>query len=60
MLSNNEKRYFEGILRNAKYTTCFTKDKKFTPIHDMSEEMMDSIYKKYNIELPYIYIYVHK
>lgn len=46
----------EGILRNAKYTTCFTKDKKFTPIHDMSEEMMDSIYKKYNIELPYIYI----
>lgn len=46
----------EGILRNAKYTTYFTKDKKFTPIHDMSEEMMDSIYKKYNIELPYIYI----
>lgn len=50
----------EGILRNAKYTTCFTKDKKFTPIHDMSEEMMDSIYKKYNIELPYIYMYISR
>ena len=45
----------ESMIRNSKYKTCFTKEGTFTPIHDMSDEMMDKVYKKYNIELPPIY-----
>lgn len=50
----------EGILRKGKYTSCFTKDKKFTPLWDLTDEMEDAIYKKYNIELPEIYKYVER
>ena len=45
----------ESALRKSKYKTCFTKDKKFTPLHDLSDEMLDKIYKKYNIEIPQVY-----
>lgn len=48
----------EGRLRHAQYTSCFTKDKKFTPLWDLSDELEKAIYKKYNIETPYIYIYI--
>lgn len=45
----------ESALRKSKYKTCFTKNKKFTPLHDLSDEMLDKIYKKYNIEIPQVY-----
>lgn len=48
----------ESALRQSKYKSCFTKDKKFTPIHDLSDELLDKIYKKYNIEIPKVYDYV--
>jgi len=45
----------EGIIREAKYTKCFTKKGEFTPIWDLSDELLDGIYKKYDIEIPKIY-----
>jgi 3'-phosphoadenosine 5'-phosphosulfate sulfotransferase (PAPS reductase)/FAD synthetase len=48
----------ESILRKQQYKSCFTKDKKFTPIHDLSDELMDQIYEKYNIEIPEVYQHI--
>ena len=45
----------EGINRKSKYKTCFTKNGTFTPIHDLSDELLDKIYQKYNIEIPDVY-----
>lgn len=50
----------EGALRKTQYKSCFTKDKKFTPIHDLSNELMNAIYEKYNIEIPNVYKYVER
>ena len=50
----------EGALRKAQYKSCFTKDMKFTPIHDLSDEMLKKIYEKYNIEIPDVYKYVER
>lgn len=50
----------ESIMRKSTYTSCFTKNGKFTPLYDMTEEMMNKIYKKYNIELPQIYQYINQ
>lgn len=48
----------ESVLRKQQYKSCFTKDKKFTPIHDLGDELLDKIYKKYNIEIPKVYNYI--
>ncbi len=50
----------ESMLRKSKYNTCFTKDKKFTPIHDLSDELLEKIYKKYKIEIPEVYKYINR
>lgn len=50
----------EGALRKSKYKSCFTKDKKFTPIHDLSDELLEKIIKKYNIEVPKVYDYISR
>lgn len=50
----------EGELRKSKYKSCFTKDKKFTPIHDLSDELLEKIIKKYNIEVPEVYKYISR
>ena len=50
----------ESLLRAAKYKSCFTKDKKFTPLHDLSDELLEKIYKKYNIEIPSVYNYINR
>lgn len=50
----------ESTLRKKQYTTCFTKDRKFTPIHDLTDEMLDKIYEKYNIEIPDVYKFVKR
>ena len=49
----------ESVLRKTQYQSCFTKDKKFTPLHDLSDQLLDSIYKEYNIPIPNIYIYIY-
>ncbi len=53
-------RQSEGALRKTQYTTCFTKDKKFTPIHDLTNELLDEIYEKYKIEIPKVYKYIER
>ena len=45
----------ESALRKSKYKTCFTKEQKFTPLYDLTDELLDQIYKKYNIEIPKVY-----
>ena len=50
----------ESVLRSSKYKTCFTKDKKFTPIHDLTDELLNKIYKKHNIEIPKVYNYIQR
>ena len=50
----------ESMLRKRQYTSCFTKDKKFTPIHDLSDELLEKIIKKYNIEVPKVYEHVSR
>lgn len=48
----------ESSLRKKQYQSCFTKDKKFTPIHDLSDELLDKIYARYNIETPKVYEHI--
>lgn len=48
----------EGIIRKSKYKGCFSKDKKFTPLWDLTDELENAIYEKYKIELPEIYKYL--
>ena len=50
----------EGELRKSKYKSCFTKDKKFTPIHDLSDELLEKIIKKYDIEVPKVYEHISR
>lgn len=50
----------ESLLRKQQYKTCFTKDKKFTPIHDLSDDLLEKIIKKYNIEVPNVYQYINR
>ena len=45
----------ESLLRKSQYKSCFTKDGKFTPIWDLSDELIEKIYEHYNIEIPPIY-----
>lgn len=47
----------ESVMRKKQYNSCFTKDGKFTPLWDLSDELLDKIYKQYNIEIPKIYNY---
>ena len=50
----------EGILRKSKYKSCFTKNGTFTPIHDLSNELLEKIIKKYNIEVPEVYNHISR
>lgn len=50
----------ESTLRKKQYKTCFTKDKKFTPIYDLTDELLEKIYEKYNIEIPKVYDFVQR
>lgn len=48
----------EGALRKSKYHQCIQSDGKFAPLYDLSDDLLDAIYKKYNIEIPKIYNYI--
>lgn len=48
----------ESKMRATQYKSCFTKEKKFTPIHDLGNELLEKIIKKYNIEVPKVYEHI--
>lgn len=50
----------EGALRKSQYKSCFTSDKKFTPLWDLTDEILNKIYKKYNIEIPKVYEHIER
>lgn len=50
----------EGALRSSKYKSCLTKTKKFTPLWDMTDEIENEIYKRYNIEMPEVYNHIER
>lgn len=50
----------ESALRKKQYQSCFTKDKKFTPIWDLTDELLEQIIKKYNIEVPKVYEHISR
>ena len=53
-------RMSEGILRKSNYTSCFTRDKRFTPIFDLSDSLLQGIYEKCQIEIPKIYEHLRR
>ena len=50
----------ESNLRRKQYQSCFTKNKKFTPIWDLSDKLLEEIIKKYNIEVPKVYKHISR
>lgn len=49
----------EGIMRN-KYNSCLNKNGSFTPIFDLTDDLLEQIEKKYNIEVPEIYKFLNR
>ena len=50
----------ESIMRKEQYKSCFTKTLKFTPLHDLTDELLNKIYSKYNIEIPSVYQHIER
>lgn len=50
----------ESISRSTKYTACLNKKGTFTPLWDMTDDMMEEYIKRYNIEVPKVYEYVKR
>jgi len=48
----------ESAMRKSQYKSCFTKDMKFTPLWDLTDELLEKIYQKYNIEIPSVYNHI--
>ncbi len=45
----------ESATRKQAYQSCFTKSGKFTPLYDLTDEIFNGIYERYQIEIPSIY-----
>jgi 3'-phosphoadenosine 5'-phosphosulfate sulfotransferase (PAPS reductase)/FAD synthetase len=50
----------ESNLRKSKYKSCFTKDKKFTPFYDLSDEMANKIDEYFDIKIPKVYEHINR
>lgn len=50
----------ESLSRKAVYTECFDSKGRFTPIYDLSDDMLKKIYSEYDIEIPTLYKYVDR
>jgi 3'-phosphoadenosine 5'-phosphosulfate sulfotransferase (PAPS reductase)/FAD synthetase len=50
----------ESKSRKDVYKSCFTKQGTFTPIFDLTNDMLKEIEKRYNIEIPKIYNYIDR
>ena len=53
-------RQSEGMMRKSQYKSCFTKTGTFTPIHDLSDELLEKIIEKNNIEVPDVYNHINR
>ena len=53
-------RQSEGMMRKSQYKSCFTKTGTFTPIHDLTDELLEKIILKYNIEVPEVYNHIKR
>lgn len=45
----------ESILRAFRYQTCFSKNGRFHPIYDLTQELESEIEREFDIPVPYIY-----
>jgi 3'-phosphoadenosine 5'-phosphosulfate sulfotransferase (PAPS reductase)/FAD synthetase len=52
-------RAVESINRKAVYRTCFT-GRSFTPIHDLTDELLKAIERRYKIDIPAIYDHIDR
>lgn len=50
----------ESMMRKSKYSTCFSKNKTFHPLYDLSDGLLRQIEQRYVIEVPEIYQYVSR
>ncbi len=50
----------ESVMRKSQYTSCFTKKGIFTPLWDLTDDILNEIYKRYNIEIPGVYKYINR
>ena len=50
----------ESATRKSKYNTCLKKNGDFTPLYDVSDELVDLIYEVYQIEIPECYNYLQR
>ena len=50
----------ESALRKSKYTSCFSKNGKFTPLHDLPDYLLEAIIQEYTIPVPAIYKYISR
>ncbi|MGL5972446.1 MAG: hypothetical protein ACRCZK_01825 [Oscillospiraceae bacterium] len=48
----------ESLTRKKAYKSCFSKNGTFTPIYDLSDNLLKNIYDKYSIPIPSVYSYV--
>ena len=53
-------RQSESLLRKVNYKSYMTNLGKFTPIFDLTEDMLKAIEKEFNIEVPEIYKVLHQ
>ena len=50
----------EGALRKSRYTSCFSKKGMFTPLWDMTDNIMDELCKRHDIEIPHVYNFIER
>lgn len=50
----------ESRIRGQQYKSCFTKIGMFTPLHDLTDKLMDKIYLECEIEIPKIYDHIDR
>ena len=50
----------ESKTRGAQYTSCLKKNGDFSPIYDWTDEMVDLVYRVYDIEIPTCYFVVDR
>ena len=48
----------ESISRTSKYQSCLNKKGTFTPLWDMSDDIMKELCKRYEIEIPEVYNHI--
>lgn len=50
----------ESLMRAHNYKSCFSKNGKFHPLWDLTDDLQYEIEREFNIPVPNIYHYVHQ